>query len=144
MINFNENDYNISKIKKESKLFNLNTKHDYRVYGLRKADENPLIFIELQSGSINTTTDKMGLLVGFMAKNKIEVEFDFNSENNIRIGMRKDLREHIVLSSCILQTIIYYIEGKLTLDMKNSLPGIPKFVKLTPESKIKEVPFLAG
>jgi len=35
-IEFNVNDFNLEKIKGESKLYNLITKQSFRVYGLKK------------------------------------------------------------------------------------------------------------
>ena len=45
MVEFNENDFNLEKIRNESKLGNLVTRLRYRVYGLKQRN-NPPVLIE--------------------------------------------------------------------------------------------------
>ncbi|MEK6882061.1 MAG: hypothetical protein AABY22_20765 [Nanoarchaeota archaeon] len=128
MIDFNENDYNITKIKKESKLFNLATKYSYRVYGLIKQG-NPIICIQYSNHNINLREPQfLEKVEQFLYKNSLRVEIRSNEgrNNKIRIGLRRDLRDHVVLSAAVLQTIIYGIEGRIDFDNKK-IPGIPKF-----------------
>ena len=128
MIDFNENDYNLVKIRRESKLFNLVTKHEFRVYGLRQSG-NPLIWIEYNRYDQRISSLILSKLQDFFTKNNINIEFERRNDEEyvVNIGLRRDLREHVVLSSAIIQTIIYALEGKLDLDSSQVIPGIPKF-----------------
>ncbi|MEK6881394.1 MAG: hypothetical protein AABY22_17355 [Nanoarchaeota archaeon] len=128
MIDFNENDYNITEIKKESKLFNLATKYSYRVYGLIKQN-NPVIYIQYNQYSLNLREPELlNQVEEFLHKNSLPVEIWNNrgQNNKIGIGLRRDLRDHVVLSAAVIQTIIYGIEGRIDFDNRK-IPGIPKF-----------------
>ena len=57
MIIFNENDFNISKIKRESKLFNLNTIAKYWIYGLKQTN-NPILYIQYDNHNRDTVEIK--------------------------------------------------------------------------------------
>ena len=127
-ITFNEEDYNLDQIKRESKLENLKTVNPFRVYGLRVKDKgNPPVRVFVGPG---IATPSLRHLAQFFTRNDMKVVCVPNPEDNehprIRIGLRRDLRAHPILCSCILQTIVYYLEGKLELKAAFKIPGIPK------------------
>ena len=130
-VQFSE-DFNCHKIAKESKLFNLATRLNYRVYGLRK-EGNPLIEMESINFDTNTIPNRIQRVRRFLSANKIDINFEErdgdadNYDDKIYIGLRRDLRQHVILSSSILQTIIYTLEGRIELDKKYTIPGIPRF-----------------
>ena len=130
MVKFKEIDFNLPKIRRESKLFNLVTRFTYRVYGLKVVEGNPAIQLTLPDNDNGNTAVDATPLEKFFKDNKIEFDVDENGEfgNVIRIGLRRDLREHIVLCSCILQTIVYVCEKRIELDETYLIPGIPKLV----------------
>lgn len=150
MISFNTNDFNILKVSRESKLFNLQTDLDYQVYGLR-LDENPLMLItynieEVSEDILNDS--KEAQLTRFFRKNNLQLEWQHDDQDTskIFIGLRYDLRKHVALSSACLQTIIYFIEGRLNMRENYSIPGIPRFVDRIPklikkEKKLKPLRF---
>lgn len=135
MIEFVEKDFNIVSIKKESKLFNLATQYKYDVYGLRQEGNPPVLIEFLPSlGRDNNFVEKLNALVSFLKSNGIEVETHPTSNNNkIYIGLRRDLRAFVnknnkpILSSSILSTIVYCLEGRVDLDslIKYRLSNIP-------------------
>ncbi len=131
MIDFNENDFNITKIKKESKLSNLVTKYSYRIYGLAQ-ESNPLIWIRYSKYKLRRP-ELLFRIGQFLIRNNLQaeilnVEDENKMENTIKIGLRRDLRNHVVLSAAILQTIIYGIEERIDFNKNNrNIPGIPKF-----------------
>ena len=136
MIEFNETDFNLVSIKRESKLFNLVTRYKYRVYGLRQVN-NPPISIEYDSYKHDESLhNKIEALESFFKFNKIEVSIYGNADSpRIDIGLRKDLRAFVnkndkpLLASAILSTIIYCLEGRSDLEQLKTfkLSSIPKF-----------------
>jgi hypothetical protein len=128
MIEFNDNDFNIEKISVDSKLFNLVTIYPYRVYGLKQGD-NPLVLIEFNSNVVDSDfMDRLNDLDKFFMANGIDfVAEDTEEGNKVFVGLRKDIRKHVVLSSSILQTIVYCLENRLNLKKEIKIPGIPKF-----------------
>ena len=139
MIEFKDTDFNITKIKRESKLFNLVTSYRYWVYGLRQAN-NPPIMIEYHYDRVDEHfSDKLEALTEFLKLNGIELETYDESDNNGRvdIGLRKDLRAIVnrndkpMLASSILSTIIYSLEGRIEInELKNyKLSTVLKFPK---------------
>ena len=129
MIKFEENDYNLLKIRHESKLANMATKVDYYIYGLTKTHNNRLIEIKNSCKDDNIET-RSNLIISFFNKNGLGIVYSYNEygENNeIQIGLRKDLRQDVVLCSAILKTIIFALEGRLKLNKKFKLPPIPVF-----------------
>jgi len=135
MITFTEKDFNLTKIKRESKLFNLLTKNKYHVYGLRQ-EENPPVLIEFDNDFVDATFRKsIDSLISFFKSNGIDVEiFDESESRKVDIGLRKDIRaivnknESPVFASSILSTIVYCLENRIDLDqlMKYRLSSIPK------------------
>lgn len=125
MISFNTNDYNLSKVRIESKLFNLQTQNSYRIYGLKEEDNPPILITHTNSADVKILSS----ICEFFKNNGIEMEFESeeNQEKDFYVGIRKDLRKHILLSASILQTIIYGLEGRVDLKTNYKIPGIPKF-----------------
>lgn len=128
MIEFNEKDFQLKTIRRESKLFNLQTGQPYRVYGLKNSG-NPLIHLSYNYDTVDDDFNtNLRALIEFFERNKIEFAYEAGGGTpKICIGLRKDLREHTVLCSCILQTIIYCLEGRLVLRGDYKITGIPKF-----------------
>jgi hypothetical protein len=136
MIDFNENDTNLTKVRSESKLFNLVTRYKYRVYGLRQND-NPAVLIEYHYDRVDEHfKEKIEALCEFLKANGIETDTYSESDNpnRVDVGLRKDLRLFVnkngkpMLASSILSTIIYCLEGRIDLDQlkKFKLSAIPK------------------
>jgi hypothetical protein len=135
MIDFNENDTNLTKVRSESKLFNLITRLKYRVYGLRQQN-NPAVHIEYHHNRVDEHfKERLAVLMEFLKANGIGAEFYCQSDNSNRIdiGLRKDLRLFVnengkpMLASAILSTIIYCLEGRIDIDQlkKFKLSKIP-------------------
>lgn len=127
-IEFNTLDYNLRKISRKSKLGNLETDANYRIYGLVKTN-NPAVLVECNFEEFGNFDSKR--LVKFFRSNGLNLEFSDldgeGKEKTIYIGLRTDLRDNIVLCACILQTIIYYLDGRLELrDYK--IVGIPRLL----------------
>lgn len=123
MIDWNQKDFNINKIRSEGKLGNLITKYPYRIYGLKQTREN---LIEIYYNRSRFRLAPLGTLIRVLSDNKIPMSYNAEDDGDkIYIGMRKDLRKHVLYSSALLQTIIYTLEGRLTL-----VPGQTKFPKL--------------
>ena len=70
MIEFNENDFNLPEIKKDSKLSNIVTKYEYEIYGLLQED-NPPILLEVPPQLTNEFDSKT--LINFFNKNLEEI-----------------------------------------------------------------------
>lgn len=128
MIEFNENDFQLKTIRRDSKLFNLQTKNPFRVYGLRNKG-NPVVHLSYNYDTIDDDFDDyMEKLVEFFNNNGIEFEWESGGGTaKVCIGLRKDLREHTTLCCAVLQTIIYCLEGRLDLKTNFKIKGIPKF-----------------
>lgn len=137
MIDFVEHDFNLTKVKRESKLFNLVTRYKYHVYGLRQTD-NPPVLIEYHYAKVDDKfKEKIEAVVAFLRANGIEVETYTESDSSrVDIGLRKDLRGFVnkndkpMLASSVLSTIIYCLEGRVDLEQlkKFRLSAIPKLV----------------
>ncbi len=130
MINFNTIDFNIDKIEKKAKI-KLKTEYDYRIYGLKDDDDNPLVLIEfnfeLFPGEIGNYHRET--LFKFFQTNGISIEFkdtDYEKDKKFWIGFKKELRKEVIIAANILQTIIYFLEGKLDLEGYSKIPSIPK------------------
>jgi len=128
MIEFNDKDFQLATIRRESKLFNLQTKQPFRVYGLTRAD-NPPIHLSYNYDTVDDEFEEnMSVLVEFFKNNGIQFVWESGGGTpKICIGLRRDLRNHIVLCSSILQTIVYCLEGRLALKADYKIKGIPKF-----------------
>jgi len=140
MNEFKEKDFNLTKIRRESKLFNLVTEYKYFVYGLRQADNPPIIIEYYYDGIDENFEEKLSALVEFFKSNGVEVKTYSNSEDKskISIGLRKDLRAVVnrngkpLLASSVLSTIIYGLENRLDIEQlkKYKLSNIPKLEKI--------------
>lgn len=127
-VTFNENDYALDDIRKESKLGSLKTRAPFRVYGLKRADgKNPPVRVDVGAG---IETLPLRPLAQFFTRNDMMVVCTPDPRDRkspkVRIGLRRDLRKHPVLCACIVQTIVYYLEGKLKLRDSFRITGIPK------------------
>ena len=130
MIEFNEKDFQLATIRRESKLFNLQTTNSFRVYGLRKAG-NPLVHISYNYDVVSEDFDEnLEKLIAFFENNGIEFVWESGGGTaKVCIGLRRDLRDHTILSSSILQTIVYCLEGRLDVKSNFKIKGIPKFAR---------------
>ncbi len=130
MIEFNEKDFQLVSIRRESKLFNLQTKNAFRIYGLRKAG-NPLVHLSYNYDVVDDEFDgHLEKLVEFFENNNIHFVWESGGGvAKVCIGLRRDLRNHVVLCSAILQTIVYALEGRLDVKSGFKIRGIPKFPK---------------
>lgn len=144
MIDFNVNDFNLSKIRHESKLGNLITEDKYHIYGLRQKD-NPPILIEYNYETIGDNFEtRLNTLIKYFKSNGIDIEtFEENEEPRVDIGLRKDLRGVLnkagqpLFASSILSTIIYCLEGRMDLEqmIKYKLVNVPKLDVHTEETE---------
>ena len=138
MIYFNKADDQMLDIKAKLNFHNQLTKEDFRVYGLRQAD-NPPILVEFSDGSdvFKTIGEKCTVLEKFFAYNGIIMKRDIlewddqddqdRVDYKIYIGIRRDIRENLPLTCAILKTIILYIDDKIELTATTKLGNIPKF-----------------
>ena len=128
MIEFNKKDFQLDVVGRESKLFNLQTKNAFRVYGLRTKG-NPLVHLSYNYDMVDDAFDaEMEKLIAFFQNNGIEFQWESGGGTaKVCIGLRRDLRDHTVLCCSILQTIIYSLEGRLNLKTNFKIKGIPKF-----------------
>lgn len=128
MIEFNEKDFQMSAIRRESKLFNLQTKNSFRVYGLKRKG-NALVHLSYNYDTVDEEfDDNLENLVEFFENNGIEFVWESGGGTpKICIGLRRDLRDRVILSSSIIQTIIYCLEGRLEIKSGYKVNGVPKF-----------------
>lgn len=125
MIEFNSHDFNLNKIRIESKLGNLITKYPYRIYGAKQGGNNP---VEIYYNSSLFNLRHLEAIRIVLLFNRIGFIYGTEeNDNKIFIGLRKDLRKNVLFSSALLQTIIYTLEGRLHLDIRTKLPKHPKF-----------------
>jgi hypothetical protein len=126
MIEFNEKDYNLKKIRIDSKLFNLLTTYSYRVYGLLQ-ENNPPVLIEFNSNVVDDKfNEKLKIIDKFFEENQIKcISEDSEDGNKIFIGLRKDIRKHVILCSSILQTIVYGLENRLVIKKGFKIDNVP-------------------
>lgn len=129
---FNHADHNLGKIDNESKLYNFTTKGRYRIYGLKHEDENPPIWITLGT---KVSPAKFKPLVSFLEHMGFTPKLDTDKGKHpekfvprqVSIGLRRDVRNKVVMSACLVQTIVYFAEGKVTLRNGYKVPGLPKY-----------------
>ncbi len=131
MITFNKKHFNLGKIAKASNLEKCITKKNYRIFGI--AGDSSLaryaIIINIPDGIDNSDWEgKLNQLEEFFAANNFA--FCASEEcscEEIRIGLRQDIREHPKIAGAALQTVIAFFEGRLASPLKFTIPGIPKF-----------------
>ena len=140
MIEFNEKDFQLDKIRRESKLFNLQTAQPFRVYGLRTKD-NPLVHISYNYDTVDENfDDRLSVLVEFCKANNIELKWESGGGTpKVCIGLRRDLRDHVMLCSALVQTIIYCLEGQLDINSGYKVKGIPAFPDYKGKTKLPKV-----
>jgi len=129
-IEFNTKDFQMTAIRAESKLHNLQTKNPFRIYGLTRTG-NPLIHLSYNYDTVDEDFDEnMQQLIEFFEANNLEFVWESGGGSaKVCIGIRRDLRDHVLLTSAILQTIIYSLEGRLVIRPDHKIKGIPKFPK---------------
>lgn len=126
MVNFNDQDDNLNAISAASKLNKLETKGEYRVYGLA-TDGNPPILFSAQESTVNAEQEKA--MVGFLTTNGVDAAMEDvkTSDKKVYIGLRRDMRDNIELCANLIQTFIYFLEGRLELPADFKVEGIPSF-----------------
>lgn len=138
MITFAEKDYNLKQILDNSKLLELKTDNHYNIIGL-KQDKN-CVEITYDYDNFPVVSESSESFQLFCNVNgltcKVITEYAFNydkdDENIVKIGFRKDLREHIDFSARLLKTAVNLFEGKLKLkdfDYMTIIKGAPKLLK---------------
>lgn len=131
-------DTHLVKIEKFSKITDMKTKRYYRVYGLKNEDQPPVL-IEYLTMPANKTEKEIR---GFLRRNGFPVEFThpkYRKSDDIEIGLRLDVREHLYLSAAIVNSLIGYFENKVNLPTSPSSFGIPKLVQVDEEEEKEEV-----
>lgn len=130
MIQFNQKDENILEIEKLLKIGDFKTVNHYRVYGL-KMEDNPPVLLEYEPKQIDAA--KLKTLSAFFNGNGINFQFQVVEPNKgkIYIGLRKDLRQELALCAAIVNTIVYFLEGKMKISDTDKIAKVPSFeVKL--------------
>ena len=133
MVKFNQCDYCMETIQRESKLLNLKTRYSYRVFGLQTLSTNPAVAIILRPG-----LPQPKKLSAFLTRNGIYAKCvrsknaTANSALDIKIGLRRDLRDKTNLCAACLQTVIYYLEGRLSLPKGYTLPPVEGIIPPPP------------
>lgn len=115
MIEFNDNDFNMERV--EAINFKMNgykMTHPYWVYGLQQKNR-PAIRVGINDkGAPNEAQQKE--LVEFFKGQDLELVIDQPEEAEVTIGLRHDVRETPRFAAAIVRTIVFFIEGKLSLD----------------------------
>ncbi len=140
MISFNLKDYQLSAIRRESKLSNMRTKNEFRVYGLAQQYKNPPILIEAQAAVWENRQEELMELKNFFDSQGLPNQIGIDEtieDQTIFIGLRRDLRDHTLLSTAVLQTIVYQLENRLDLNNEFKVPGIPKLVPRATKTRSK-------
>lgn len=141
MIKFKENDFYLSDIKREAKIATLAVQKSYRIFGL-KNDNNPPLLLRINRQNI--PEDRVALLVRVFKNSGLEVHCYRDYDKGIAIGIRRDVREDVPYTSALIQTIIYYLEGRIDLPKDFVLPSKNKFktngTPLPPEGSQQNAP----
>ncbi len=130
MITFNKKHFNLEKIAKASDAKKLMVKRDYRIYGIADDSDRACYAIHIAVPNHLHQITQNGDLYSFFALNSMQVHIatiEDDEENHIRIGFRKDIRDHVKICAAALRTIIFYYENRLKTPLSYSIPGIPKF-----------------
>ncbi len=130
MITLNKKHFNLEKIAKASDAKKLMVKRDYRIYGIADDSDRACYAIHIAVPNHLHNLGYNSDLHSFFASNSMHihiVNIDDDEENNIRIGFRKDIRDHVKICAAALRTIIFYYENRLKSPLSYSIPGIPKF-----------------
>jgi hypothetical protein len=140
MISFDLEFDKLAQIRKESKLANLRTKRDYRVFSIAPIFERTdwVIRVDVPDHAL-AVKRRAEKIAGFLSLNGVpamiqvrptpEREYDWEEdpepEPHITITLRPRLCRKIVLASAVLSTIVYYLENRLQLPAGYRLPPIP-------------------
>jgi len=111
MITFNKGDFHLKQICTTLKavLRTFRMANTYHIYGLSGTSSRPQVFIT--APSIPKELTNLLLRSGM----KINYRDGVNNEGAIIIGLRRDVRKSIPHSRALLKTIIFSLEGKLTI-----------------------------
>lgn len=123
MIEYNENDFNTDRINAINfKLHGYKMKNPYWVYGLVQKNRPPVRIGVNDRGVPNEAQQKE--LIEFFKRQDCEVLIDNPEEAEVTIGLRYDIREKPNFAAAIVRTIIFYLEGKMSLtkEFKVKLP----------------------
>jgi hypothetical protein len=126
MVNFNLKDLNMEAIAKASKLNQLETRNEYRIYGLAQDGNHPVLFSG-QESVVNAEQEKT--LANFLKTNGIDsaMEDCDTKDRKVYIGLRFDVRQDAELAANLVQTFVYYLEGRLKLPADFKVGSIPTF-----------------
>lgn len=114
MIEYNENDFNMDRIDAINfKMNGYKMKNPYWVYGLQQKNRPTIRVGVNDKGAPNEAQQKE--LIEFFKTQDLELVVDQPEEAEVTIGLRHDLRETPRFAAAIVRTIIFFIEGKLTL-----------------------------
>ena len=129
-------DAHLSKIEDASKLRRFTCKEYYNVYGLKQENNPPVLvsYQELPEGKSEKEIKAMLKIYG------IPVVFERLKYDTKRIGLRKDLREHIFLAGAVVNLLISYLEGKG--DNKNYTLGMKRMSDKFLDKKIDFTKFV--
>jgi len=120
-ISCNIKDDNVIKIQKTlSKLDKYKLSYLYRVYGLKQED-NPQVLIEFSPALFDR--EKFNPISKFLVEKKNILSVQVNTINDaenkrVYIGLRRDLRNNVKTCIAIIETIIYFLENKLKMDVE--------------------------
>jgi hypothetical protein len=130
-------DKNLSLISAVSRRLEcVDTKYNYHVFGLVQ-DNRPPIRIVANDGH-KPTDDQCRALKKFFNESGLDVEFCDGSDDTVNIGLRLDVRSKPRFASAIIQTIVFYMEGRLKLDGKFKIECASKVLKPSRKCMIKE------
>ena len=121
-INFNIKDDNMQEIARFSRLSSTETKNQYRVYGLAE-EGNPPVLFSAQENVFNAEQEKA--LTTFLTNNGIaSATEDVDTANKkIYIGLRRDLRNNPEFCANLVQTIVWFLEGRLDSPASFKIPN---------------------
>ena len=138
MIEYNEKDFQLGRIRTVAKLKG-QTKNPFRVYGLQ-TEGNPLVHLSYNYDTVidaDVFDENMKKLKDFFKLNRIEFQVEAGGGTpKICIGLRRDLRDHVVLAASILKLIVLSLEDQANLNVDYAVDGIPTF----PDAKGKTKP----
>ncbi len=103
-------DTHLNKIEPASRLDRFKTENFYRIYGL-KQENNPPVLISYFKTLPNGKTEKE--VKQLLRPYGIPVVFEELKWDNLTIGLRKDLREHIFLAGAVVNLIVGFLENKI-------------------------------
>jgi hypothetical protein len=111
MLEYNRADFNLVEILHNTGFLNVDTKKQYKVYGVRQDRD---FDIALLRRSINNR--KIIHLKHFFTNNGFSVSIGNTEKYYTSIGLNRKIREDIKTSTKIIKTIILYLENKLEFD----------------------------